>query len=201
MPELTNMQIPSSTPSPGVCDGDASSAETARQRSGRAPRSRSARIFARLAATVLILTGGTALFHTKVSADEGFPGLERLMTVEQFRRTGLSTLSDSELEALNEWLIEYTAGDARILQETSEAVREAEKNFEIKSRITGEFSGWEGDTIFRLDNGQIWQQRLAGRNFYRGPANPMVRISKNFLGFYKMTLVESGKSIGVKRLR
>lgn len=123
------------------------------------------------------------------------------MTVEQFRRTGLQKLSDTELEALNEWLIEYTAGEAESLQSSSEAVREAEKNLEIKSRITGDFNGWDGDTIFRLQNGQIWQQRLASRYPYRGPENPEIRISKNFFGFYKMTLVESGKSVGVKRLR
>jgi hypothetical protein len=28
----------------------------------------------------------------------------------------------------------------------------------IESRIDGEFTGWDGDTIFRLQNGQIWQQ-------------------------------------------
>ncbi len=28
----------------------------------------------------------------------------------------------------------------------------------IESKISGEFSGWEGETIFNLMNGQIWQQ-------------------------------------------
>ncbi len=28
----------------------------------------------------------------------------------------------------------------------------------IESRIDGEFSGWNGETIFKLQNGQIWQQ-------------------------------------------
>ena len=28
----------------------------------------------------------------------------------------------------------------------------------IESRIDGEFTGWSGDTIFKLRNGQIWQQ-------------------------------------------
>jgi len=28
----------------------------------------------------------------------------------------------------------------------------------VESTITGEFQGWEGETIFKLDNGQIWQQ-------------------------------------------
>lgn len=155
----------------------------------------------RLAATLLLCMSVSASFCATQTAAEDFPGLERLMTVEQFRSTGLQKLSDAELEALNEWLIEYTAGDAQILQGTNEAVREAEKNIEIKSRISGDFDGWDGNTIFRLENGQIWQQRLAGRHPYRGPENPEIRISKNFFGFYKMTLLESGKSIGVKRLR
>ena len=28
----------------------------------------------------------------------------------------------------------------------------------IQSRIDGDFSGWEGESIYRLQNGQIWQQ-------------------------------------------
>ena len=28
----------------------------------------------------------------------------------------------------------------------------------IQSNIAGEFTGWEGETIFALDNGQVWQQ-------------------------------------------
>ena len=28
----------------------------------------------------------------------------------------------------------------------------------VESQIDGEFSGWEGETIFKLTNGQIWQQ-------------------------------------------
>jgi len=28
----------------------------------------------------------------------------------------------------------------------------------IESSISGEFHGWDGETIFKLDNGQIWQQ-------------------------------------------
>jgi len=28
----------------------------------------------------------------------------------------------------------------------------------IESRVDGEFEGWDGETIFPLTNGQIWQQ-------------------------------------------
>jgi len=34
----------------------------------------------------------------------------------------------------------------------------------IESRIDGEFKGWEGKTVFKLQNGQIWQQASYGYN-------------------------------------
>ena len=131
------------------------------------------------------------------AAEEAFPGVERLMSAEEFRATGLEKLSTEELEALDSWLIRYTAGDATVLQETNEAVREAKRDYTIESRITGDFNGWSGKTYFRLENGQTWQQRLSGKYRYQGAANPAVRIDRNWLGFYRMTLIESGRSIGV----
>lgn len=32
----------------------------------------------------------------------------------------------------------------------------------VDSRIDGEFKGWEGKTVFKLQNGQIWQQASYG---------------------------------------
>jgi hypothetical protein len=119
------------------------------------------------------------------------------MSEEQFRSAGLEKLSDAELKAFNSWLIIYTAGDAQVLQDTNASVKDAEKNYEVESRITGEFSGWSGGTIFYLENGQVWEQRLDGRYRYTGPPNPKVRIDRNWLGFYRLTLIESGRSVGV----
>jgi len=45
----------------------------------------------------------------------------------------------------------------------------------IESRIQGEFSGWEGKTVFKLINGQIWQQ-IDGRYIYKYKHNPKVLI-------------------------
>jgi len=134
------------------------------------------------------------------AVEDDFPGFEKLMTEQEFEGTGLRKLSPKELEALNQWLVRYTAGDAQVLQATSETVREAEKNFEVESRIMGDFKGWTGKTVFRLENGQVWKQRLSGRYPYRGPANPKVVISRNWLGFFKMTLVDIDKSIGVSQV-
>jgi hypothetical protein len=36
------------------------------------------------------------------------------------------------------------------------------ESFPVDSRIDGEFRGWEGKTVFKLQNGQIWQQASYG---------------------------------------
>jgi hypothetical protein len=140
-----------------------------------------------------------AALGTSVPAQaQGFPGVERLMSAEEFRATGMEKLTPEERKALDAWLVRYTAGEAQILQ-SSEAVREAEakEDFEIVSRIEGDFTGWSGKTIFRLANGQTWEQRLDGKYRYDGPPNPEVRIDRNWLGFYRLTVVETGRRVGV----
>ena len=144
----------------------------------------------------------TLLFSMASSAeDKPFPGIQSLMNSGEFSAAGLERLSDEEIEALNAWLLRYTAGEAAILRQDNEQVIEASKDFELLSRITGEFRGWSGETVFRLENGQRWRQRLQSRYTYVGPPNPEVRITRNWMGFYKLTVVETGKGVGVTLLR
>ncbi|MFK7830007.1 MAG: hypothetical protein AB8B57_09530 [Congregibacter sp.] len=153
-------------------------------------------------AVIAALFAGLMAANSPVTAqDSDFPGIEALMSAEEFRESGLHELNEEQLRSLDAWLLRFTAGDAEMLQQSSAAVREVEKDFAVEARLADGFSGWTGKTMFTLDNGQVWQQRLEGRYPYRGPANPEVRISKNWLGFYKMTLVEAGRSIGVSRRR
>jgi hypothetical protein len=133
--------------------------------------------------------------------DKPFPGIKKLMSSEEYSASGLERLSAEELEALNAWLVRYTGGEAAILRVENEEVLEARKDFELRSRISGTFKGWSGETVFRLENGQVWRQRLSGRYTYTGPPNPEVLISRNFMGFFKMTMVETGKSVGVSVVR
>ncbi|GAB3282997.1 hypothetical protein [Parahaliea aestuarii] len=128
-----------------------------------------------------------------------FPGIEQLMSPEDFRAAGLDKLSPAEREALNRWLVGYTAGEAQALRESSEEVKQAEQDIRIEAEVKGDFSGWSGDTLFPLDNGQLWRQRLDGRFPYSGSDRRVV-IEKNFFGFFRLTHVESGKSIGVTRV-
>ena len=131
---------------------------------------------------------------------EEFPGIRALMEQEQFEAAGLDKLSAEELQALDKWLLLYTAGEAQQLVHTNEEVKEAEKKAEITARIKQPFEGWSGTTVFYMEDGQVWRQRLSGRYRYTGD-NTDVIIRKNFLGYYVMELTATGKKIGVSRVR
>ena len=48
----------------------------------------------------------------------------------------------------------------------------------IKSRIAGEFNGWDGDNIYELDNGTKWQQAQY-KYKYKYKHRPIVKIWKD----------------------
>jgi hypothetical protein len=129
-----------------------------------------------------------------------FPGIEKLMSAEEFERAGLGQLSAGQLSALNGWLVRYTAGEAYVVQATSEEVRAAAPEFRLEARIVPPFEGWSGQTLFRLDNGQTWRQRIKGRYRFDGDDTRVV-ITRNLLGFYNMKIVSTGRSIGVEPIR
>lgn len=141
-----------------------------------------------------------ALTSAPTLAEGTFPGVEKLMSAEQFEAAGLNKLTPAEREALNSWLLSYTAEEAPEMLRSNPEVRAAEEAIRIEARIKQPFSGWTGDTLFYLDNGQVWRQRLKGHYFHRGDDTAVV-IEKNLLGFFKMTVVDSAKSVGVTRVR
>ena len=69
----------------------------------------------------------------------------------------------------------------------------------VESRIAGEFRGWTGDTVFKLANGQIWQQSEIGIVSHY-TYNPEVTIYKDGL-HYKMLVDGLNRAIQVKRLK
>jgi len=74
----------------------------------------------------------------------------------------------------------------------------------IEARLVGDFTGWSGDTVFRLDNGQVWQQT---RNYIRAytPREPMhvprVTISKGLFGSYDLRIEGVKRVVQVKRIK
>ncbi|MGH8225839.1 MAG: hypothetical protein ACRER1_06780 [Gammaproteobacteria bacterium] len=70
----------------------------------------------------------------------------------------------------------------------------------IESRLVGEFHGWSGDTIFRLENGQVWKQ--AGPGYFRTDLkNPQVTIKKLLFGYVMVVKGYESKEIFVRRIQ
>lgn len=70
----------------------------------------------------------------------------------------------------------------------------------LESRIVGEFEGWFGNTVFRLENGQVWVQAESGKKRYKGPANPNVVILRKAFGSYRLKMEHTNKTLRVKRI-
>jgi hypothetical protein len=69
----------------------------------------------------------------------------------------------------------------------------------IQSHIDGDFEGWEGETIFKLDNGQIWQQASYAYTYHYA-YHPEIMII-NVKGTWKMKVEGVDEMIDVKRLK
>ena len=78
--------------------------------------------------------------------------------------------------------------------------REAERQVDsIRSRIPGLFLGWAGDTVFRLENGQVWKQVESG-DFGVRLQDPEVEISRGWLGGYFLRVEGLNRRVRVERI-
>lgn len=69
----------------------------------------------------------------------------------------------------------------------------------VESQIEGEFNGWDGETIFKLTNGQIWQQSSYAYT-YSYKYRPKVLIFSSG-GGYQLQVEGMDQRISVERLK
>jgi len=69
----------------------------------------------------------------------------------------------------------------------------------VESKIDGDFEGWDGETIIKLFNGQIWQQTEYYYHYHYS-FMPSVTIYKSGSS-YKMKVDGVDKAVRVKRLK
>lgn len=129
--------------------------------------------------------------------------IRNAMTDEQFRLMGLNKLTDEELQRLNLFINIIALAAMRQGLEgdsTSSATgSDSSTTGVIESRISGEFTGWDGETIFRLMNGQTWQQSSYAYTYHYAymPKVTIYRVGAQ----YKMNVEGVSSSIYVKRIR
>ena len=84
------------------------------------------------------------------------------------------------------------------LQNTNEKSGKADP---VQTRIAGNFRGWRGNTQFRLENGQVWQQdddsSYVGVNF----ESPAVKIYPGMFGSFWMEVENVRPRVRVKPLK
>ena len=94
-------------------------------------------------------------------------------------------------------------GESMAISAKNEMQEPETKNRFDKSvaRIVGDFSGWRGKTLFKLDNGETWQQRRS-ESVRRTKiiSNPEVRIKRNVMGFYVMEIPAAKVRVPVTRI-
>ncbi|HEV1287972.1 MAG TPA: hypothetical protein VNU44_21790 [Bryobacteraceae bacterium] len=118
--------------------------------------------------------------------------------MSDFKEAGLQKLSPEEIRSLNAWPSQYAVlvynaatKDAGANPTPSESV--------IETRMDGDFEGWSGDTIFKLANGQIWQQASYSYTYHYA-YRPKVLIYKSG-STYRMKVEGVDSDIAVKRLK
>ena len=158
--------------------------------------------------TVSAMASGVALAQTPTRGSRvPAPGatstwsVSEVMSAEQFRGAGLQKLTPEELAQLSTWIRSYAtialvAGLASGGREDVEVGSAPEAvgttgralaapggcDLVARSRISGNFDGWSGNTVFELENGQLWQQATPSTFFARA-YRPEVTICRVPTGF------------------
>lgn len=134
---------------------------------------------------------------------EQFSSLEERMSQSEFHAAGLDKLSPDELKSLNTWLqahygtqTTYVTPSGQPVFYPQDSAREA-----FDAHIVGEFTGWYGQSVFTLDNGQKWKQAESGSRQCGKSENPEVRIKPTLMGSWLMYVKGCSDSVRVERTK
>jgi hypothetical protein len=121
--------------------------------------------------------------------------LEQLLTKDEQSKLGVATMSPERQTAMRGALVRmyqqgYRAGQVANVASPAPTV--------IETQVDGEFSGWEGETIVKLMNGQIWQQAEYHYEYHYAYM-PKVLVYPSGGGF-KMKVEGTSQDVGVQRL-
>ena len=111
-----------------------------------------------------------------------------------------STLSEVEQAQAIEAEVEPRVTEELAAAEELEAAKAQALTEPFDATIVGNFSGWSGKSIFALDNGQVWRQRTGSSKYRHTRGDNKVHFKKNFIGLWTMTVLSTGRSVGVRRI-
>ena len=156
-----------------------------------------------------------AFTSVALAASDGFSSLEEQMTGKEYSAAGLHKLSPEELDVLNEWIRRNSLGTlaapSSAVGATEPAATEKDRRGlpsdpedderPIVSRLIGKFDGWDGQTVFKLENGMIWVQADKDKFFVREIENPEVTISPGIFSAWYLTIDGYNSKCKVRRIQ
>lgn len=143
-------------------------------------------------------------------------GLDRLtaaqhaelgLAIEQYRRTGeVAAAETAAKEAAVAAVAEYKKKEEPGVVTRALEVFRRKANEEKQERITGvlidKFTGWEGGTLFRLDNGQVWKQSRADTYYTKAKEKVPVVVYKAPSGYWRLRVLDDeGAWVTVQRVQ
>ena len=123
-------------------------------------------------------------------AEQKQMGIQKLTSVEKERLR--VCLINTYLKYLEEGKQDQSASNPKVTPQSSTTST-------IESNIDGEFKGWDGNTIVKLVNGQIWQQSEYHYNYHYA-YSPKVLIYRSG-GGYKMKVDGTDALVGVTQIK
>jgi hypothetical protein len=148
-----------------------------------------------LSALLLVLSAGFTLLKAAQPANPAFPGVEKAMTPADYEAAGLQKLDAAERARLDEFIRNYVAkSNEKVATEAVDKAvqqRKVQAPEVIQSRIVGPFTGYNGRTIFTLENGQRWAQSQRDSAYFPKIDSPPVLILKSGFG-YRMYIAGGG---------
>ena len=138
--------------------------------------------------------------------------ISKLMSHDDFVKSGLTKLNDNEIKVLNEWFQNYTQSivktnvtimavtnnEPAIVKQIVVEPRQFEESV-IETEIDGDFEGWDGETIWKMKNGEVWQQSSYAYHYFYA-SDPKVLIYRADSS-WKMKVDGDDDSVEVKRLK
>lgn len=143
--------------------------------------------------------------------DQGFDVLKS-MSVADFRAAGLDKLSDAQIKSLDSWFQEYqrqhpcssaakSAVPAAVAAPEVAAATSVAETYPLTAHLVGRFTGWNGGTTFRLDNGEVWQQVDDSSLSTGAVMNPKVTISRGLIDAYYLEVEGVKDTVLVRRIK
>ena len=162
-----------------------------------------------------LIAVSTLFISASLCAAEGFSSLEEQMTGKEFIAAGLGKLSQQELDALNAWIRAHSLAtlDAGVAASASAATvatgdqrgfktsKDNEDRTPITSAIVGRFSGWDGQTVFKLENGMIWAQADKDKFYIKETESAVAVIEPGMFGTWRLSIEGYNSECRVKRIQ